>query len=149
MVGVIEQHDRARFDVIAYDFSAAAKDDYRRRFEAAFDLMVPISGMSDQEAAERIARDEVDVLIDLAGWTKRARPAVLAPRPAPVQMQWLGFPGTLGAPWIDYIVADRVLIRPQDEPHFSKRLSGFRTPIRRTTTSGLRHDTEPERLRPS
>jgi predicted O-linked N-acetylglucosamine transferase (SPINDLY family) len=122
MVGVIEQHDRARFDVIAYDFSPAAKDDYRRRFEAAFDLMVPISGMSDQEAAERIARDEVDVLIDLAGWTKRARPAVLAPRPAPVQMQWLGFPGTLGAPWIDYIVADRVLIRPQDEPHFSEKI---------------------------
>jgi protein O-GlcNAc transferase len=122
MVGVIEQHDRARFDVIAYDFSPAANDDYRRRFEAAFDLMVPISGMSDQEATERIARDEVDVLIDLAGWTKRARPAVLAARPAPVQMQWLGFPGTLGAPWIDYIVADRVLVRAQDEPHFSERI---------------------------
>ena len=122
MVGVIEQHDRARFDVIAYDFSPPANDDYRGRFEAAFDLMVPISGMSDQEATERIARDEVDVLIDLAGWTKRARPAVLAARPAPLQMQWLGFPGTLGAPWIDYIVADRVLIRPQDEPHFSEKI---------------------------
>ena len=122
MVGVIEQHDRARFDVIAYDFSPAANDDYRRRFEAAFDLMVPISGMSDQEATERIARDEVDILIDLAGWTKRARPAVLAARPAPVQMQWLGFPGTLGAPWIDYIVADPMLIRPQDEAHFSERI---------------------------
>jgi protein O-GlcNAc transferase len=122
MVGVIEQHDRARFDVIAYDFSPAANDDYRRRFEAAFDLMVPISGMSDQEATERIARDEVDVLIDLAGWTKRARPAVLAARPAPVQMQWLGFPGTLGAPWIDYIVADRVLVRAQDEPYFSEKI---------------------------
>ena len=122
MAGVIEQHDRARFDVIAYDFSPAANDDYRRRFEAAFDLMVPISGMSDQEAAERIARDEVDILIDLAGWTKRSRPAVLAARPALVQMQWLGFPGTLGAPWIDYIVADRVLIRPQDESHFSEKI---------------------------
>jgi protein O-GlcNAc transferase len=122
MVGVIEQHDRARFDVTAYDFSPPADDDYRRRFEAAFDLMVPIGAMSDREAAERIARDEVDVLIDLAGWTKRARPGVLAARPAPVQMQWLGYPGTLGAPWIDYIVADRVLIRPQDERHFSERI---------------------------
>jgi protein O-GlcNAc transferase len=122
MVGVIEQHDRARFDVIGYDFSPPADDDYRKRFEAAFDFMVPISEMSDREATERIVRDEVDVLIDLAGWTKRARPAVLAARPAPVQMQWLGFPGTLGAPWIDYIVADRVLIRPQDEAYFSEKI---------------------------
>jgi predicted O-linked N-acetylglucosamine transferase (SPINDLY family) len=122
MVGVIEQHDRARFEVVGYDFSPPAADDYRRRFEAAFDRLVPITGMSDSEAAELIARDEIDVLIDLAGWTKRSRPAVLAARPAPVQMQWLGFPGTLGAPWIDYIVADRVLIGPQDEPHFSEKI---------------------------
>jgi protein O-GlcNAc transferase len=122
MVGVIEQHDRARFEVVGYDFSPPADDDYRRRFEAAFDRLVPITGMSDSEVAELIARDEIDVLIDLAGWTKRARPGVLAARPAPVQMQWLGFPGTLGAPWIDYVVADRVLIRPQDEPHFSEKI---------------------------
>jgi protein O-GlcNAc transferase len=122
MVGVIEQHDRARFEVIGYDFSPPADDGYRRRFEASFDRMVPISAMSDREATELIARDEIDILIDLAGWTKRARPAVLAARPAPVLIQWLGFPGTLGAPWIDYIVADRVLIRPQDEPHFSEKI---------------------------
>jgi predicted O-linked N-acetylglucosamine transferase (SPINDLY family) len=122
MVGAIEQHDRARFEVIGYDFSPPTADDYRRRFEVAFDRLVPITGMSDSEAAEQIARDEVDVLIDLAGWTKRARPAVLAARPAPVLIQWLGFPGTLGAPWIDYIVADRVLIRPQDERHFSEKI---------------------------
>src|SRR5215470_15919552 len=122
MVGVIEQHDRARFDVVGYDFSPPAADNYRRRFEAAFDRLVPISGMSDPDVAELVAGDEIDVLIDLAGWTKRARPAVLAARSAPVQVQWLGFPGTLGAPWIDYIVADRVLIRPQDEPHFSEKI---------------------------
>jgi predicted O-linked N-acetylglucosamine transferase (SPINDLY family) len=122
MVGVIEQHDRDRFEVIGYDFSPPATDNYRRRFEAAFDRLVPITGMSDCDAAELIARDEVDILIDLAGWTKRARPAVLAARPASVQLQWLGFPGTLGAPWIDYIVADRVLIRTQDEPHFSEKI---------------------------
>ena len=122
MVGVIEQHDRAHFDVVGYDFSPPVADDYRRRFEAAFDRLVPISAMSDPEVAELIARDEIDVLIDLAGWTKRARPAVLATRPAPVQMQWLGYPGTLGAPWIDYIVADGVLIGPQDEPHYSEKI---------------------------
>ena len=122
MVGVIEQHDRARFEIIGYDFSPPGDDDYRRRFAAAFDRIVPIIGMEDQEAAEVVVRDEVDVLVDLAGWTKRARPALLAARPAPVQVQWLGYPGTLGAPWIDYIVADHVLIRPQDEPHFSEKI---------------------------
>ena len=122
MVGVIEQHDRARFDVIGYDFSPPADDDYRRRFEAGFDRMVPITAMSDHEAAQLIARDEIDIVVDLTGWTKRARPAVLAARPAPLQLQWLGYPGTLGAPWIDYIVADSVLIRPQDEHHFSEKI---------------------------
>jgi protein O-GlcNAc transferase len=122
MVGVIERHDRARFGVIGYDLSPQVDDDYRRRVEAAFDRMVPITGMPDHAAAELIARDEVDIVIDLVGWTKRARPAVLAARPAPVQLQWLGYPGTLGAPWIDYIVADRVLIRHEDEHHFSEKI---------------------------
>lgn len=122
MVGVIEHHDRARFEVIGYDFSPPADDDYRRRFESAFDRMVVVAAMSHQEAAECMARDEVDIVIDLAGWTKRARPAVLAARPAPVQVQWLGYPGTLGAPWIDYIVADGVIIRPQDEPHYAEKI---------------------------
>src|SRR5215470_4218005 len=112
MVGVIESHDRARFEVIGYDFSPPADDEYRTRLEAAFDHMVPITGMPDLEAAVLIARDQIDVLIDLAGWTKRTRAGVQAARPAPLQLQWLGYPGTLGAPWIDYIVADRVLIRP-------------------------------------
>jgi protein O-GlcNAc transferase len=122
MAGVIERHDRARFEVIGYDFSPPADDDYRRRFETAFDRMVPIKDMSDRASAELIVRDEIDIAIDLAGWTKRTRPAVLAARPAPVQLQWLGYPGTLGAPWIDYIVADRVLIRREDEHYFSEKI---------------------------
>jgi protein O-GlcNAc transferase len=122
MVGVIEQHDRARCEVIGYDFSPPADDAYRRRLEAGFDRMIPIMDMPDHEAAALIAGDEIDVLIDLAGWTKRERAAVLAMRPAPVQLQWLGHPGTVGAPWIDYIVADRVLIRPQDERYFSEKI---------------------------
>jgi predicted O-linked N-acetylglucosamine transferase (SPINDLY family) len=99
-----------------------ADDDYRGRFERAFDRMVPIRDMSDHAAAELIARDEIDIAIDLAGWTKRTRPAVLAARPASMQLQWLGYAGTFGAPWIDYIVADRVLIRREDEHYFSEKI---------------------------
>jgi len=104
MAGVIERHDRAGFEVIGYDFSPPADDDYRRGFERAFCRMVPIREMSNHAAVKLIARDEIDIAIGLVGWTKRTRPAALTARPAPVQLQWLGYPGTLGAPWIDYIV---------------------------------------------
>jgi protein O-GlcNAc transferase len=122
MVGVIEQHDRSKFEVIGYDFSPPATDEYRKRFEQGFDRLVPIADVPDRDAAKRIADDEVDIMIDLSGWTRRARPTVLAARPAPVQLQWLGYPGTVGAPWIDYIVADKVLVRPQEEVNFSEKI---------------------------
>ena len=122
MVGVVEQHDRSRFEIVAYDFSPPARDDYRSRFEAAFDRMVAIGGLQDQAAAQRIADDSVDILVDLIGWTRRSRPAVLAARPAPLQVQWLGYPGTVGAPWIDYIVADDVLIPKGQEGGYSEKI---------------------------
>src|SRR5262249_57556739 len=117
MVGVIEQHDRARYEVIGYDFAPPANDAYRGRLEAAFDRMTPIMDMPDHEAAALIARDGIDIVIDLAGWTKRTRTAVLPIRPPPVQLQWLGYPGTLRAPRIDYIRADPVVIPAPDRHH--------------------------------
>src|SRR5207237_10405405 len=91
--GVIEAHDRAAFEIIGYDFSLPASDDYRSRLERASDRLVPIGELSDQEASQRIADDEVDIIIDINGWTMRSRPAVLAPRPATLQVQWLAYPG--------------------------------------------------------
>ena len=102
--------------------SPPASDDYRSRLERAFDRLVPIGELSNQAASQRIADDEVDIIIDISGWTMGSRPAVLAPRPAALQVQWLGYPGTLGAPWIDYIVADDVLIPASDEPNFSEKI---------------------------
>jgi predicted O-linked N-acetylglucosamine transferase (SPINDLY family) len=122
MVGVVERHDRDRFEVVACDFTPAVSDDYRSRFEAAFERMVPIAQLPDQAAAQRIADDGIDILVDLVGWTRRARPGVLAARPAPLQVQWLGYPGTTGAPWIDYVVADEVLIRKGEELDYSEKI---------------------------
>lgn len=122
MAGVIEAHDRSRFDIIAHDFTPPGDDEYRRRLRARFDRMIQIGHLSDLAAAARIATDDVDIVVDINGWTTGHRAAVLAMRPAAVQVQWLGHAGTMGAPWIDYILADRVLVPSGDEQHFSEKI---------------------------
>jgi protein O-GlcNAc transferase len=119
---VFENHDRARFEVFAYDYSPSTPDDLRGRVEGAFDRVVSLHRLSDVTAAQRIAADSCDVVVDGTGWTQRTRSQILRLRPAPVQVQWLGYPGTLGAPWCDYIVADKVLIRPGDEQFYAEKI---------------------------
>jgi predicted O-linked N-acetylglucosamine transferase (SPINDLY family) len=122
IAGVIEAHDRGRFEIAAYDFSPPSDDDYRRRLERAFDALVPLRSLSNQDAAQRIADDGLDILLDLKGWTKGHRGAILAARPAPLQVHWLGYPGSLGAPWIDYVIADKVVAPPGCEAQFSEQI---------------------------
>jgi protein O-GlcNAc transferase len=122
LAGVIEAHDRTRFEIVAHDFAPPSADAQRRRLEAAFDRMIPVGQLSDRAAAERIASDDVDVVIDINGWTTGHRAAVLAHRPAGLQLQWLGHPGTMGAPWIDYVIADRVVIPFGHEANFSEKI---------------------------
>jgi predicted O-linked N-acetylglucosamine transferase (SPINDLY family) len=119
---VFENHDRTRFEVFAYDYSPPTPDDLRGRLEGAFDRMVSLHRLSDEAAAQRIAADTCDVVVDGTGWTQRTRSQILRFRPAPVQVQWLGYPGTLGAPWCDYIVADQVLIRPGEEQFYAEKI---------------------------
>lgn len=112
MTGVLEALDPTRFHLTAYDYGPPGRegDDYRRRLQAAIPDWVDVAAMSDREAAQRMQDDGVDIVIDLKGWTQGYRAGILACRPAPIQMQWLGFPGTMGAPWIDYVIADAVVI---------------------------------------
>lgn len=119
---VLELHDRARFEIVAFDYSRDRKSPYRERALAAFDKVVHVRGLSDAAAARAIADEDIAVAVDLAGWTTHARPQILAHRPAPVTVQWLGFAGTIGAPWIDYIVADRVVAPPGSESEFCEKL---------------------------
>lgn len=119
---LIEYHDRARFEVVAVDYSPSSRDAYRQRLEGAFDRWVRIDGLSDEAAARLIAREGIDIVIDLTGWTRNTRSPILAYRPASVQVQWLGYPGTMGAPWIDYVVADRSLVPPGEEGRCSEKI---------------------------
>jgi predicted O-linked N-acetylglucosamine transferase (SPINDLY family) len=122
LIGVLEAHDRRRFEIVAYDYSSRSDAALRQRLTAAVDRVVPISALSLAEAAQRIAADDCDVAVDLGGWTALSRSAILAARPARVQMQWLGYPGTMGAAWIDYAVVDNVVAAPGAEAHFTEKL---------------------------
>jgi predicted O-linked N-acetylglucosamine transferase (SPINDLY family) len=113
MAGVFEAHDRSRFETIAVSYGPDPKDDFRRRLEAAFDRFLDVQAASDRDLALMLREMEVDIAVDLMGYTNNGRPGILAYRPAPVQVNFLGYAGTMAAGHIDYLVADRFLI-PED-----------------------------------
>ena len=94
----------------------------QERISAAVDHWRDISGLTDLQAAQKIALDEVDVLIDLNGYTKHARTKIFAYRPAPVIVNWCGYPGTMGSPYHHYLIADRYIIPPENEIFYSERV---------------------------
>lgn len=123
LCGVFERHRKDRFRLIAFDNGGADDSDYRRRVEAAFDEIVDISRLGDREAAEAIRQRGVDVLVNLNGYYGEHRLGVFAWRPSPVQVNYLGFPGTLGAPYVDYIVADRVVLPEASRAHYTEQVA--------------------------
>ncbi|BAI71349.1 hypothetical protein AZL_007110 [Azospirillum sp. B510] len=122
MVDALETHDRSRFAVTAYSTGIDDGSALRRRFERSLERFVDLRRHSDADAAAVIAADGVDILVDLTGFTTFSRTAILAARPAPVQVNWLGYPGTLGASFVDYILADPTVILPGEERFFTERV---------------------------
>jgi predicted O-linked N-acetylglucosamine transferase (SPINDLY family) len=120
--GLFEHHDRARFEVTGFDNSREDESEMRRRVISAFDKFVPIQSHSDREAARLIAREEIDILVDLSGFCGDLRMGVLAHRPALLQVNYLGSPGTLGAAYVDYILADAEVIPTGAEQFFSEKV---------------------------
>jgi predicted O-linked N-acetylglucosamine transferase (SPINDLY family) len=109
-VGIFEGLERPRFAVIGYAYGPDDRGPLRKRLQDAFDLFRDVDGLSFLDAAKAIREDEIDILIDMAGWTSSTRLAILAYRPAPVIAHWLGFPGTLGLKGIvDYLISDKVV----------------------------------------
>jgi predicted O-linked N-acetylglucosamine transferase (SPINDLY family) len=95
----------------------------RKRLEKAFDQFVDVQNVSFVEAAQRIQSDGIDILVDLTAYTEMARTQIPAQRPAPVQVNYLGYPGTMGAPFIDYIMVDEFVVPPDQEAFFSEKLA--------------------------
>lgn len=122
MAGIIDRHDRERFEICAYNLSDDDGSVWRRRIEQRSDRFVDLATIGDTEAIARIRRDRVDVLVDLTCWTRGGRPPIFAARPATVQMQYLGYSGTSAAPFYDYAIVDRVVVPAEHRPFWSEAL---------------------------
>jgi predicted O-linked N-acetylglucosamine transferase (SPINDLY family) len=123
LVEVLEQRDRTGFEVVLYSHSPDDGSAMQRRVRAACDRFVDANTMSDRALAERIHADGIDILVDLKGHTFRNRLAVFAHRPAPVQVTWLGFPGTTGAAFIDYFIGDPRVTPLEHAPLYSESIA--------------------------
>ena len=117
MAGLYERHDRDTFEITALDCGRDDGSEMRARLKNAFDRWIDINPLSDQEAAQLIRDAGIDILVCLNGYFGESRMGVFAQRAAPIQVNYLGFPATLGAPYIDYIIADKIVI-PEDEQRF-------------------------------
>ncbi len=119
---LFEQHDRSRFQTIAYSYGENDGSPMRKRLEQGVDQFVDIRSWSHADAARRIAADNVDILVDLTGYTRDGRTEIPALRPAPIQVNFLGFPGTMGASFIDYILVDKFVVPSDQQPFYAEKL---------------------------
>jgi predicted O-linked N-acetylglucosamine transferase (SPINDLY family) len=118
----LEHHDKTRFETTAVSLRAGDGSEMRRRIEAAFDRFIDVQAMSDAQVATMLRELEVDIAIDLNGYAGEKRPGILAHRPAPVQVNYLGYPGTMDVPFINYIIADHVVIPDKHQIHYSEKV---------------------------
>jgi predicted O-linked N-acetylglucosamine transferase (SPINDLY family) len=119
---LFELHDRAAFNIIAYSYGPDDGSPMRQRLRRAFDRFVDIAALSHADAAAAVRNDAVDILVDLKGYTQHARSEIMALRAAPVQVSYLGYPGTMGADFIDYLIADRFVVPLEQQQHYSEKL---------------------------
>ena len=122
MAGIFERHDKSRFETIAISIGVNDNSRLRQRMLATFDHFIDARMMESRRIAEIMREMEVDVAIDLAGFTSDSRSEVFAMRPAPAQVNYLGYPGTMGTKYMDYIVADRHVIPPEHRKFYNEQV---------------------------
>jgi predicted O-linked N-acetylglucosamine transferase (SPINDLY family) len=120
---LFEIHDRSRFELIAFSFGPEDTGEMRQRLRAAFDQFIDVRNLSDRAVAAFASKLEIDIAVDLKGFTTDSRTGIFALRPAPVQVSYLGYPGTMGADFIDYLIADRVLIPAASRRCFAEKIA--------------------------
>ena len=122
MAGLIESHDRSRFEVLAFSFGPDKHDETRSRLVAAFDRFTDLGNRSDSDVASLARTLELDIAIDLKGFTQNSRPGIFALRAAPIQVNYLGYPGTMGADYMDYLIADATLVPARERVHYTEKI---------------------------
>jgi predicted O-linked N-acetylglucosamine transferase (SPINDLY family) len=122
MAELFERHDRSRFEIIGFSFGPPADDAWRQRLATAFDRFFDVRNRSDKEIAALARELEIDIAVDLKGHTQDARIGVFAFHPAPIQVSYLGYPGTLGANYIEYLIADHTLIPEDHQQYYDEKI---------------------------
>ncbi|MGO9946469.1 MAG: tetratricopeptide repeat protein [Steroidobacteraceae bacterium] len=120
---LFETHDRARFEVYAFSLGRDTQDPMRRRLQRAFDRFIDVHAVAAADIAALARNLEIDIAIDLTGFTKGSRPRIFTLRAAPIQVNYLGYLGTMAAPYIDYLIADRVIVPPALRAHYTEKLA--------------------------
>jgi predicted O-linked N-acetylglucosamine transferase (SPINDLY family) len=123
MAQVLERHDRSRFEVFVYSHGRSDGSAMRQRIEGASEHFADLQASSIADMAHRIRDDEIDILVDLKGYTQHSRPPLFAMRAAPLQVSYLGFPGTTGADYIDYVIGDPVVTPLEHAPFYSEKIA--------------------------
>ena len=122
MAELFERHDKSKFEILGFSFGPDTKDPMQLRVSAAMDKFLDVRSVTDQDVV-RLSRElEVDIAVDLMGFTKNNRTAIFAERAAPIQINYLGFPGTMGASYMDYIIADRTLVPTENQRHYAEKI---------------------------
>jgi predicted O-linked N-acetylglucosamine transferase (SPINDLY family) len=122
MAGVFEEHDKTRFEIIGVSIGPNDRSGLRARLIGAFDDFVDARSRSDLDVASLLRAREVDIAVDLMGLTGDCRPGIFALGPAPVQVNYLGYPGTIASEAVDYILADRIVLPPEDHRHYREQV---------------------------
>jgi predicted O-linked N-acetylglucosamine transferase (SPINDLY family) len=121
--GMFEAHDRSRFELTAFALGPDVQDELQTRVKTAFERFVTVDRRSDRQIATLAREHEIDIAIDLSGYTGDARPGVFALRAAPIQVSYLGYLGTMGCEFIDYLIADAVLVPPASRQYYSEKIA--------------------------
>ena len=122
MAELFERHDRSKFQITAFSFGPDTDDAMRERLRNSFDRFVDVSAMTDREIALLARRSGVDIAVDLVGHTAGSRTGVFALRAAPVQINYLGYPGTMGAPYLDYLIGDPTVTPASRWGHYAEKI---------------------------
>lgn len=123
MAELFERHHRNRFELVAFSYGPDQKDEMRKRVSAAFDQFVDVRTKSDKEVALLSRNMEIDIAVDLKGFTQDQRVGIFSYRAAPIQVNYIGYPGTMGAEYIDYLIADCTLIPNASQQHYSEKIA--------------------------
>lgn len=123
MADLFEKHDKSRFEIFAFSYGQSVKDDLVDRVVKSLNGFYNVSEMSDEQIAGMSRDLGIDIAVDLKGFTYDARPGIFKCRPAPVQVNYLGYPGSMGAEYIDYIIADSVLVPEGSEKFYSEKIA--------------------------